>query len=164
MPPIQEHGCYDGDYGYDAADWDGRQWGRQNGWDVHQRRQQEQMYERRQPPQEIAPHSHNQVGYVATAVPHNHNGGVYDRYESTVAAAAAAAAVPSRISYAGRTVGPPAPDWPPSHHIGPQHAAAGVSGMTTPPRHLRKLPQIPKPAEITQKLQQQKQLMANNIG
>ena len=31
MPPIQEHG-YEGDYGYDDADWDGgRPWGRQDG-------------------------------------------------------------------------------------------------------------------------------------
>ena len=98
-------------------------------------------------------------------MPHN---GVYDRYENT------AAVTPSRISYAGRTVLPvaagglPATDWPPSRHVAQPHAAAatagaGVAGFTTPPRHLRKLPQIPKPAEITQKLQQQKQLMANNI-
>ena len=164
MPPIQEHGYEaEGDYGYDDADWDGgRQWGRQDGWDVqHQPLRQEQMYDRRQP-QEIAPHQRNHVGYVSAATaPHNHNG-VYDRYDNTAAAAQ------PRISYAGRTVGPaavPASDWPPSRHITSHHAAAsGVAGMTTPPRHLRKLPQIPKPAEITQKLQQQKQFMANNIG
>ena len=172
MPPIQEHG-YEGGYGYDDADWDGgggRAWGRQDGWDVHASRQrQEQMYDdrRQQQPQEIIgvpphQHNHNHAGYVASAaVPHN---GVYDRYDNT------AAVTPSRISYAGRTVLPvaglPAPDWPPSRHIAPHaaaNAAAGVAGYTTPPRHLRKLPQIPKPAEITQKLQQQKQLMANNI-
>ena len=60
MPPIQEHG-YEGGYGYDDADWDagGGAWGRQDGWDVHPSRQrQEQMYDRRQQPQEIigAPH------------------------------------------------------------------------------------------------------------
>ena len=162
MPPIQEHG-YEGDYGYDDADWDGgRQWGRQQeGWDVQQqqRQRQELMYDRRQQPQEIAPHQRNHVGYVSAATaPHNHNG-VYDRYDNTAAAAQ------PRISYAGRTVGPaavpPAPDWPP--YANRTVAAAGVAGMTTPPRHLRKLPQIPKPAEITQKLQQQKQFMANNI-
>ena len=172
MPPIQEHG-YEGGYGYDDADWDGggggRAWGRQDGWDVHpSQRGQERMYDdrRQQPPQEIIgvpqhQHNHNHAGYVASAaaVPHN---GVYDRYDNT-------AVTPSRISYAGRTVLPvaglPAPDWPPSRHIAPHAAAnaAGVAGYTTPPRHLRKLPQIPKPAEITQKLQQQKQLMANNI-
>ena len=160
MPPIQEHG-YEGDYGYDDADWDGGgQWGgQQDGWDIHQRQRQEQMYDRRQPAaQEIGAHQHNQVGYVAAA---SHNG-VYDRYDNSAAAAAAAAAAadPSRISYAGRTA--QAPDWPPSRHIS-SHATDGVAGITTPPRHLRKLPQIPKPAEITQKLQQQKQFMANNI-
>ena len=167
MPPIQEHG-YEGDYGYDDADWDGgRPWGRQDGWDVHQRRRQEQMYDRRQPQEIGARQQHNQAGYVAAAASHN---GVYDRYDNAAAAAAAAVAAPSRISYAGRTVGPAAagvlpaaPDWPPSRHISSHAAAAGVAGITTPPRHLRKLPQIPKPAEITQKLQQQKQLMANNI-
>ena len=156
MPPIQEHG-YEGDFGYGDADWDaGRPWDRQDdGWHLQSQRQ---VYDSGH--QQVQ-HQHGRVGYAPAA----HNG-VYDRYENSAVAASR-----PRINYAGRMVaGPaaPAPDWPPSHHI-TSHASltaatAGVAGITTPPRHLRKLPQIPKPAELTQKLQQQKQLMGNNIG
>jgi hypothetical protein len=58
----------------------------------------------------------------------------------------------------------PAHDWPPVNAGGASYVSSGgIAGLTTPPRHTRKLPQIPKPAELTQRLQQQKQLLANNI-
>ena len=149
MTPIQESG-YEGDYGYEEGNWGTWDHQGRSAWDQQQ-----------QHPQHI--YGHDTMGYGAATT----NGGLYPQqqqphYEDTR----------PRVSYSGRTVGGippvaaagPAPDWPPVYNSTGPMVGVGttVAGITTPPRHTRKLPQIPKPAEITQKLQQQKQLLLNN--
>ena len=183
MTPIQESG-YEADYGYDAGGewdaWDQRQHPHRqqqqqpNGnWDLRGQQQQQQQ-----------PYVNGGMGgYVdGGGVPNaagvaGANTAVAGRYDPYVDEMATAR---PQVNYSGRTVhnggGMMAPiasaDWPvPTYAAGGNNAMTaaatatataaqvmgGVAGITTPPRHSRKLPQIPKPAEITQKLQLQKQ-------